>query len=77
MRHIPTALYIDTEVFKRNGLRLDTREFALVISTFVKGGIRLLVPEMMERELRRHYERRANKCGELWRSLQNEHPVKI
>lgn len=75
MRHVPIALYIDTEVFKRNGLRLDTREFKLLKTTFVKGGIRLLVPAIMERELLRHYERQAQRCGDQWRALQNEHPL--
>jgi hypothetical protein len=75
MRHVPIALYIDTEVFKRNGLRLDAREFELLKGTFVKGGIRLLLPEIMERELLRHYERQAQRCGQQWRALQNEHPL--
>ncbi len=77
MRHIPTALFIDTEVFKRNGLRLDTKEFSLLKATFVKGGIRLLVPAMMERELIRHFVERAKNCGDLWIKLQNQHPVKF
>ena len=49
MRHIPTSLYIDTEVFVRNGYRFDTEAFTRMLDTFVKGGIRLLIPEMMER----------------------------
>src|ERR1051325_6595771 len=76
MRHVPTALFIDTEVFKRNALRLDTREFALLKATCEKGGIRLLLPAMMERELMRHYERQAARCGALWAELQNQHPIK-
>jgi PIN domain len=77
MRHVPTALFIDTEVFKRNALRLDTREFALLKTTFVKGGIRLLLPAMMERELMRHYERQAAHCGALWAELLKQHPIKL
>jgi hypothetical protein len=76
MRHVPTALFIDTEVFKRNALRLDTREFALLRTTFVKGGIRLLLPAMMERELMRHFERQAERCGSQWAELQKQHPLK-
>ena len=53
MRHIPTSLYIDTEVFVRHGLRLDTKEFNSLKDTFAKGGLRLLVPAIMERELLR------------------------
>lgn len=75
MRHVPTALYVDTEIFKRNGLRLDTKGFSLLRSTFVPRGIRLLVPAMMERELLRHYERHAKQCGDDWEALQNAHPV--
>jgi len=37
MRHVPTALYIDTEVYKRNNLRLDTKDFTEMRKTFVKG----------------------------------------
>ena len=75
MRHIPTSLYIDTEVFKRNGLRLDTSDFNLLKNTFVKGGIRLLVPTMMERELLRHYRKQAEKCADVVDKLQNTHPL--
>ncbi len=77
MRHVPTALFIDTEVHKRNGLRFDTKEFSLLTSTFVKGGIRLLVPAVMEREPRRHFQRQGERCGELWRQLDNQHPMKL
>lgn len=77
MRHVPTALFVDTEVFKRNGLRLESGGFSLLTATFVKGGIRLLVPAITERELRRHFERQAKKCGERLRTLQNEHPVAL
>ena len=75
MRHVPTALYIDTEVFNRNNLRLDTREFTLLKDTFVKGGLRLLVPEMMERELFRHYGTRAKETAEKLARAHRAHPV--
>ena len=58
MRHVPTALYIDTEVFKGQSLRLDSKAFIQLTATFVKEGIRLLVPKIMERELLRHYKNR-------------------
>ena len=75
MRHVPTALYIDTEVFVRNGLRLNTREFSILLKTFVRGGLRLLVPEMMKRELYRKYEEKARKtAGELVKA-HKAHPV--
>ena len=61
MRHVPTSLYIDTEFFVRNGLKLDTSEFKILKDTFVKGGLRLLVPEMMERELLRHYKKKSER----------------
>ena len=75
MRHIPTSLYIDTEVFKRNGLRLDTADFTLLKDTFIKGGIRLLVPAMMERELFRHYRRQSEECASAVEKAQTKHPL--
>lgn len=44
MRHVPTSLYIDTEVFKGDGLRFDTKTFTALTGTFAKGGLRLLYP---------------------------------
>ena len=75
MRHIPTSLYIDTEVFKHQGLRLDTKEFRLLKDTFVEGGLRLLVPAMMERELLRHYRERAQDCANAVEKTKNMHPL--
>ncbi len=75
MRHTPTSLYIDTEVFKRNGLRLNTAEFDLLKSTFVKGGLRLLVPAMMERELLRHFQRQSEECADAVEKAQSKHPL--
>ena len=75
MRHVPTSLYIDTEVFNRNGLRLDTSEFRLLKETFVKGGLRLLIPKMMERELFRHYGAKAKETAEKLARAHRAHPV--
>ncbi len=70
MRHTPTSLYIDTQVFKNSKLRFDSNEFKSLSDTFVKGGIRLLVPKIMERELFRHFyisaEEVANKLVESY-----------
>ena len=55
MRHIPTNLYIDTEVIVRNNLELDTGGFKQLKEVFERGDLRLLVPKMMERELFRKY----------------------
>ncbi len=63
MRHVPTSLYIDTEFFKRQGLRFDTSAIADLKKNFVKEGIQLLVPVIMERELLRHFEREAEKIS--------------
>ena len=75
MRHIPTSLYIDTEVFKHQGLRLNTDDFNLLKDTFVKGGLRLLVPAMMEREILRHYRRQAEECADAVHKAQQKHPM--
>lgn len=60
VRHVPTALYIDTQVFVSNNLRFDTRAFNAIRDTFVKGGLRLLIPAMMERELQRKFRQEAS-----------------
>lgn len=75
-RHAPTALYIDTEVFVRNGFRLDTEEFNILRNTFRKGGIRLLIPKMMERELKRKYQEHASKVAEDFTNYRQKHPIK-
>ncbi len=75
MRHVPINLYIDTEVFKRNDLRLDTGGFRELKDTFVKGELRLLVPGMMERELFRKYEERAKEAAEIVKKAHDLHPV--
>ena len=63
MRHVPTSIYIDTEFFMRNNLRFDTKPFTALKETFSPKGLRLLVPEMMERELLRHFRRKAEKIS--------------
>ena len=75
MRHVPINLYIDTQVFVKNNLALDTEGFKQLKNTFVKGGLRLLVPEMMERELFRHYEERAKKAAEDVEKAHKTHPI--
>ncbi len=71
MRHIPTSLYIDTQVFVRNGCRVNTQVLIQLLETFVKGGIRLLIPAIMERELLRHYQRTASDIADKLSSAAN------
>lgn len=75
MRHVPTSLYIDTEFFKRQGLRFDTKTIIALINTFTKGGLRLLVPKIMERELFRHFSREAEKAAMAVASAHKAYPV--
>jgi len=75
MRHIPTSLYIDTEFFKRQGLRFDTKAFTALTGTFAKGGLRLLVPKIMERELLRHFAKEAEKASNAVTSAHKAYPV--
>lgn len=75
MRHVPTSIYIDTEFFKRQGLRLDNKAFTALTDTFVKGGLRLLVPAMMERELFRHFKREAEKAAEAVVKAHKAYPI--
>lgn len=75
MRHVPTSLYIDTEVFKRQGLRFDTKAFTALTGTFAKGGLRLLVPIIMERELLRHFSREAEKAANAVTNAHKAYPV--
>ena len=75
LRHIPTSLYIDTEVFVRNGYRFDTEAFTRMLDTFVKGGIRLLIPEMMERELLRKFDEQAEKAANALNTAHKTHPI--
>lgn len=75
MRHVPIAVYLDTQVFVRNRFRFDTSELREIRETFVKGGLRLLVPKMMERELTRHFQRRAKEVAEKISNAHNEHPI--
>jgi hypothetical protein len=75
MRHVPTSLYIDTEFFKRQGLRFDTKAFTALTGTFTKGGLRLLVPTIMERELLRHFVREAEKTANAVISAHKAYPI--
>ena len=75
MRHVPINLYIDTQVFVKNSLALDTGGFKQLKSTFVKGGLRLLVPEMMKRELFRKYEERAEKAAKRAKEAHKIYPI--
>ncbi len=75
MRHIPTSLYIDTQVFVQNGYRLDTQAFTHLLDTFVKGGIRLLIPSMMEWELIRKFEEQAIKAAKALINAHKTHPI--
>ena len=75
MRHIPTSLYIDTEVFVHQGLRLDTSAFKSLKDTFAKDGLRLLVPAIMERELLRKYRKQAEACADVVYKAQQKHPI--
>ena len=75
MRHPPINLYIDTEVFVRNGLKLNTTDFKKLKETFVKEGLRLLVPGMMERELLRKYKERAKEVAQALAKAVSTHPV--
>lgn len=75
MRHTPTTIYIDTEYFKRNGLKLDTIGFQKVKENFKPKGLRLLIPKMMEKELLRHYEKQSKECANYVDKAYNMHPV--
>lgn len=75
MRHVPTCIYIDTQVFKCNGLRFDTKSFVSLTETFAKGGLRLLVPEILERELNRHFKKTAEKVATEFIKSVNTYPI--
>ena len=75
MRHIPTSLYIDTQVFVQNECRVNTKVFTQLLDTFVKGGIRLLIPEMMERELLRKFNEQAIKATNALVKAYKTHPI--
>lgn len=75
MRHVPTSLYIDTEFFKRQRLRFDTRAFNAFTDTFAKGGLRLLIPAIMERELFRHFKLEAEKATDAVIKAHKAYPI--
>ena len=76
MRHVPTSLYIDTEYFKRKDFRFETKAFTEIKEQFVKQGLRLLVPKVMERELLRHFHRRAEEFAVKLKNTHEEYHVK-
>ena len=75
LRHTPTSLYIDTQVFVGNGCRFDTQAFIQLLDTFVKGGIRLLIPEMMERELLRKFDEQSEEATNALVKAHKTHPI--
>ena len=75
LRHTPTSLYIDTQVFVGNSCRFDTQAFTHLLDTFFKGGIRLLIPEMMERELLRKFGEQAEKAANALNKAHKTHPI--
>ena len=77
MRHVPTALYLDTQVFKEQGLKFETKVFIRLRETFVRGGIRLLIPKFMERELKRHFRDRASEATNQLIAKYTAHPIDL
>ena len=49
--------------------------FTALTDTFIKDGLRLLVPEIMKRELFRHFERRAKKTAQACISAHSKYPI--
>ena len=76
MRHVPTSLYIDTDVFYSHGLRFDIKELSNLTNTFTKGGLRLLVPVIMERELLRHIKQKAKEVTNSVIKAHEAYPIK-
>lgn len=76
MNHVPKTLYIDTEVFMSNGLKLDTEGFHELKGICRKGGLRLLIPEIMKRELFRKYDEQAKKCANQLEKSHESYPIK-
>ena len=76
MRLPPTTLYIDTEVFVRAGLRIETGILGCLRDTFAKGGLRLLVHPIMERELHAKFSDQADKAAKALIKAYRTHPIK-
>ena len=74
-RNVPTSLYIDTSILVNQGLRFDTKDFKLLKDTFTKGGLRLLVPEVMERELLRKFDEQAANSSRAVIKARKEYPI--
>ena len=77
MRHVPTTLYIDTNIFKQHGLRFDTKEFSRLQEIFVREGLRLLVPEIMEKELERLFKKDASEAVKALVKARNEYSIRL
>lgn len=75
MRHIPTTLYIDTELFVGQQLRFDTSVFKSLKDSFVSKGLRLLIPAVTEREIQRHFMRRAEKVAQAIHKADKIYPI--
>ena len=54
---------------------MDTAAFNSLKDTFVEGGLRLLVPAIMERELFRKYRQQAESCADAVCKAQQMHPM--
>ena len=76
MSPVRTPLYIDTQVFVSNGLRLDAEGFRELKGICRKVGLRLLIPKMMERELLRKYDEQAKKCANQLEKSHKSYPIK-
>ena len=75
MRHVPISLYIDTQVFYQQKLRFNTQACTELTTTFTKGGLRLLIPAIMERELLRHFAREAESAAEALINAHETYPI--
>ena len=54
---------------------MDTAAINSLKDTFVEGGLRLLVPAIMERELFRKYRQQAESCADAVYKAQRMHPM--
>jgi len=76
MRHVPTSIYIDTNVFAGQSFRFDTKAFNTFMTEFAKGDLRLLIPDIMERELLRHFKIISTNIAHKAIKSLKAHPVK-
>jgi predicted nucleic acid-binding protein len=75
MRHVPISLYIDTQVFYQQSLRFNTKACTKLTTTFSKGGLRLLIPAIMERELLRHFATQAKEVAKKVKNAHKAYPI--